>query len=115
LGASHIFRCSAQFFVASWYSPTDLIPKEQTLVFRRALAAAVSELMAWIPEIKNPHLTLSVYLKDTSVFADCFFLDCRMLGKWLCIDSVWTSCGVSPNFDQLHSALVEISAVSGAG
>lgn len=28
---------------------------------------------------------------------------------------VWTSCGVSPNFDQIHSALlVEISAVSGA-
>ena len=73
LGASHIFRCSAQFFVASWYPPTDLIPKEQTLVFRRALAAAVSELMDWIPEIKNPHLTLSVHLKDTSVFADCFF------------------------------------------
>lgn len=38
--------------------------QEQTLVFRRALAAAVSELMDWIPEIKNPHLTLSVHLKD---------------------------------------------------
>lgn len=38
--------------------------QEQTLVFRRALAAAVSELMDWIPEIKNPHLTLSAHLKD---------------------------------------------------
>lgn len=73
LPATFFIEFGTVLHVASRYPPTDLIPKEQTLVFRRALAAAVSELMDWIPEIKNPHLTLSVHLKDTSVFAFCFF------------------------------------------
>eukprot|EP00435_Cladocopium_sp_Y103_P030006 s802_g7.t1 len=38
--------------------------QEETLVFRRALAAAVSELMDWIPEMKRPDLTLSAHVKD---------------------------------------------------
>ena len=38
--------------------------KEETIVFRQALAAAVAELMSWTPEIKTPQLTLSAHVKD---------------------------------------------------
>ena len=92
---------------------TDLIPREeQTLVFRRALAAAVSELMDWIPDIKNPHITLSAHLKDTNVTQiDLFFVffeseNARKIVCIFCLDIIW--CGVSRSVVQIHSALVEI-------